>query len=125
MTEEDARTSKTAIANNEVDVTVTCQGFPYLHSDGMNNMLDILTFYLVSLLKDKLNIDCALAWMHTKQTFTWKLKTNHLEAAKYLCTTWMDLSVSFADSSLCNIHFKSGYHMLATEDMHTCFKPSK
>ena len=32
-----------------------------MHRDGMQTMLDMVTPYLASLLKDKLNIDCTLA----------------------------------------------------------------
>jgi len=70
MKQEDANISKTATANNHDQVVVTLQGFPYLTRDGLKQKLDIVTPYLVTLLKDNLNIDCALEWMHTNQTLT-------------------------------------------------------
>ena len=80
-------------------------------------MLDLVTLHLASLIQDKWKMECTLACMHTGQLFTWRLKNNHVEVAKYLCTTLMDLPVSFAESALCNIHSNSESNMLAREDL--------
>ena len=100
----------------------TCQGFPYLPRGGMK-MLDTVTPYLAALMKAKLNIDCALEWMHTDQLFTCKLQTNQGKFAKYLCTTLLDLPVTLADS-VAHLHFKSGYHMLARQETQSYFPPA-
>ena len=60
MKQEDAKSSNTATAINDAQVIVTLQGFPYLNRDGLKLKMDIVTPYLVTLLKDNLKIDCTL-----------------------------------------------------------------
>jgi hypothetical protein len=93
MTQEDARNTKTAIAQSETEVIVTCQGFPYQPREPG---------------------DITLEWLSTNQLYTWRLQTGNTIVAKFLCNTLLDFSVTLADS-VAHLHFKSAFHMLAKE----------
>ena len=70
MAQEDARNTNKSIANNEAEVILTCQGFPYQPREGIKQMLGIVNPHLVSLIQDKVMIQSALDSIHTNQSFT-------------------------------------------------------
>ncbi len=51
MAQEDAMNAKTAIANDEAEVTATCHCLPYQPRDGIKQMVDTITPHLVLLLQ--------------------------------------------------------------------------
>jgi hypothetical protein len=112
-------------ADSDKEVVVTLQNWPKDLAT-IKRLLEtiIITPYLKTTLKHNQIIkevdDLELLWVPSNFVFSWKLRTNTEQVARYLCTKVIDLPVQMTDG-IGTVSFKSMYHILGRDKCNRFF----
>jgi hypothetical protein len=105
-------------ADSDKEVVVTLQNWPKDLATIKHLLETNITPYLKTTLKHNQIIkevdDLELLWVPSNLVFSWKLKTNTEQVARYLCTKVIDLCVQMTDG-IGTVTFKSMYHILGRD----------
>jgi hypothetical protein len=106
-------------ADSDKEVVVTLQNWPKDLATIKHLLETNITPYLKTTLKHNQIIKefdgLELLWVPSNLVFSWKLKTNTEQVARYLCTKVNDLPVQMTDG-IGTVSFKSMYHILGRDE---------
>ena len=111
-------------ADSDKEVVVTLQNWPKDFATIKHLLETIITPYLQCTLKHNQIIkevdDLELLWVPSNFVFSWKLRTNNEQMARYLCTKVIDLPVQMTDG-IGTVSFKSMYPILGRDECNKYF----